>query len=198
MNLYAYVGNDPVNYTDPLGLMRQERVCERGSTDGRLENGAWVASLRCYYIWVPDASDWSFWWGGGLREPRMPRGRDPLRDGPLYHAAGSPAQTTRTTAQDWCGSKGSEGVPDGNWGDACRAHDECYSTPGSSKVGCDLTLGANIIAVCGSKLRVLPSPCIVPGVAYSLGLLISGVFPKWRPSYRDAQGQSRPERFRRR
>ena len=84
---------------------------------------------------------------------------------------------------DYCGSKGSEGVPDGIWGGACKQHDECYGTPGNSKARCDLNLGMAIIDECTRRSYGLGAAwCVDVGLVYSTGLLLLGVTPWYHPS----------------
>lgn len=79
MNMYGYVGGDPVNYTDPSGLMRQ--VCRREggysyvNTDGMHIVNA--GTLVCYY--QADASDFERLLGQLNREPRT---AGPIRSRP--------------------------------------------------------------------------------------------------------------------
>jgi len=61
MNMYAYVGNDPVNATDPLGLMRQ--VCKTTNRVTIIDEFGNVTSVSggervCQS--VPDSSDFAF------------------------------------------------------------------------------------------------------------------------------------------
>lgn len=93
--------------------------------------------------------------------------------------------------QDWCGSTGSEAVPDGNWGEACKAHDECYGTPGAIKEVCDVKLTLDMTATCSGKIFV-PALCLMPGTFYGGVLIILGWTPFWHPSrdaYDAAQGR---------
>jgi RHS repeat-associated protein len=96
---------------------------------------------------------------------------------------------------DWCGSQGFN-VPDGNWGDACRNHDDCYGRPGASKERCDAQLALEITAECSENTYFVAMPiCVVPGLFYGAGLMALGipnpVFQPARDAYNDAQrGQS--------
>jgi RHS repeat-associated protein len=57
--------------------------------------------------------------------------------------------------QDWCGSVGSEWVPEGafgvDWSDACKTHDECYAECGSSKYLCDWNLSEDMSLSCAAQ-----------------------------------------------
>jgi len=57
--------------------------------------------------------------------------------------------------KDWCGSQGSEWVPEGlgkvDWSDACKTHDECYGTPGANKYLCDFGLQQDISLDCAAQ-----------------------------------------------
>jgi|SRR6478609_9075961 len=66
-----------------------------------------------------------------------------------------PTAALPPTKQDWCGSKGTEWVPDGalgvDWSDACKTHDECYATPGANKFLCDYGLQQDISLACATQ-----------------------------------------------
>ncbi len=57
--------------------------------------------------------------------------------------------------KDWCGSNGTEWVPDGaggvDWSDACKSHDECYATPGANKNLCDFSLQEDMSLACAAQ-----------------------------------------------
>lgn len=63
--------------------------------------------------------------------------------------------TSPALLKDWCGSKGSEWVPEGmgktNYSDACKTHDECYGTPGANKYLCDFSLQEDIALDCAAQ-----------------------------------------------
>jgi hypothetical protein len=62
---------------------------------------------------------------------------------------------TSAAKKDWCGSLGSEWVPEGafgvNWSEACKTHDECYGTPGAKKFLCDYGLQQDIALACAAQ-----------------------------------------------
>jgi hypothetical protein len=72
----------------------------------------------------------------------------------------SPAPSLPPLKKDWCGSDGSEWVPDGalgvDWSDACRTHDECYATPGANKFLCDYTLQQDMSLACAAQDGGIP------------------------------------------
>jgi RHS repeat-associated protein len=92
---------------------------------------------------------------------------------------------------DWCGSTGSEWVPDGNWGNACRKHDDCYARLGASKEMCDIKLSVNMTLECtlrGSNQAM----CGIVGGIYGGGLMALGHTPFYHPSrdaFNTAQGK---------
>jgi hypothetical protein len=66
-----------------------------------------------------------------------------------------PAPPVLPPKKDWCGSNGSEAVPEGalgvDWSDACKTHDECYATPGASKLTCDYNLQQDMSLACAAQ-----------------------------------------------
>jgi hypothetical protein len=95
---------------------------------------------------------------GGI--PMTPRGPVPLGD------------------LDWCGSVGTEWVPEGDvlggstyqW--SCEQHDDCYATCGADKLTCDRSLSANMSQECLEQ----GDSCYVSAEAYYLGLQLP---PGW-------------------
>lgn len=88
-------------------------------------------------------------------------------------------------SKDWCGSKGTEWVPDGNWSEACWVHDNCYGDSGASKLKCDFQIWQDINGVC-RKRGGNGVACSGVGFGYFFGLTAGG----W-PAYNDAQRQRR-------
>ena len=107
-------------------------------------------------------------------------GKDPIRwsggQGNLFiYAAGDPVNRRDPSglqSVDWCGSTGSEWVPDRgfgvDWSDACKTHDECYSRCGASKLLCDHALGDDIALACAAQGGGIP--CFVLANAYNTGV----------------------------
>jgi len=196
MNLYAYVGNDPINGTDPTGMTSMElcggvghcRVSLIGPYGGfQAGDRVTVTGKRIRHSPPPGEEQ--------MREQQNLRERQARQqqEQPREPATGDRRDTGEDDDddQDWCGSTGSEGVPDGNWGEACAAHDECYGTPGANKEACDAKLALDITAACSGKIFI-PALCVIPGVLYGGGLMILGWTPFWHPSrdaYNAAQGQ---------
>ncbi|MEP3224590.1 MAG: RHS repeat-associated core domain-containing protein [Parasphingorhabdus sp.] len=176
-NLYAYVGNDPMNKIDPTGM--------ESCTDP--ETGDTIICVTAEpeeeetvdqpYRFVPNL----IW-----VNPRC--NRVPCDIKPEYKRPSKP----EPESNDYCGSNGSEGVPDGNWGAACKTHDECYATHGASKEKCDLALAKDIALVCSAQQPNLALVCAAVGVAYGEGLIILG-FPGGpsRNAYNNAQKEER-------
>jgi hypothetical protein len=109
-------------------------------------------------------------------------GRDRLAaDGPqngLYH------DISAKKKQDYCGSKGSEWVPDGNWSGACKRHDDCYGALGTSKLACDAALARDITIECSGK-AFIPAACASVGILYYFGVRVFGKEP-----FRSAQSNA--------
>jgi RHS repeat-associated protein len=70
--------------------------------------------------------------------------------------------------RDWCGSVGTEWVPESdplgssNFQSACRTHDDCYGQCGSDKFDCDWNLGHDMQDQCVAQ----GDPCNVAGLVY--------------------------------
>ncbi|WP_312313315.1 RHS repeat-associated core domain-containing protein, partial [Sphingobium yanoikuyae] len=190
MNLYAYVRNDPLNLLDPLG--RQScgpqsgfgPCSNQGSTGlGQLDGGLLTATFDMSDD--PPGSDYGasnldFIWGGGLTSIvaplQLPQKPQPPKTEPF------------DPAKDYCGSGGGN-VPDGNWKRSCKAHDDCYGTPGAVKEMCDIKLARDMTLECGGVTG--GQVCAIPGTLYGLGLILLGWTPFWHPSrdaYNAAQG----------
>ena len=192
MNLYAYVGNDPVNMTDPDGMIANTCTAGVNSCDRDEEAEEIVVTAR--EMERSDLGDDSRSTTIVLASPvanmgnqrnKPPVARQPSR------VRGKPK--LKPSVNDYCGSEGSEAVPDGNWGDACAVHDECYSTPGASKEACDAKLALDIAAECTENSSIIGLPvCGVIGTLYGGGLIILGLpgGPS-RKAYDDAQRKKR-------
>jgi RHS repeat-associated protein len=167
MNLYAYVGNDPVNLVDPKG----EQACggrlgpcpppqpgditvtgRRGVSGSGL--GAFLSSLAPVAI---------------VLTSRVQR-----------------REVEREDRPDFCGSEGSEAIPEGNWPEACRRHDACYGTVSASRGACDLGLARDVIRECWANSYEVTG-CIAAGVSFGIGVTIFGRDPYDR-AQRGARG----------
>lgn len=222
-NLYAYVLNDPVNLSDPLGLNSEcaiqpgTRICGFVTDDGRPasamagvshafppgtfggagQGGHWVnvggsstggAQLPDggFDVVVTAVRVWQPWFSGGWASISA---SSPLRRTSKSAVNGQQRRRREPfdAKADYCGSRGTEGIPDGMFSKACYIHDNCYSTPGRSKFACDIALVVNIPIY--SKRGIALSPFI--GIAYGIGLLIEGeISGKSLKAYRDAQGRA--------
>lgn len=179
MNLYNYVGSDPVNFVDPFGLcegglqlvwdkkkevwVRQIFVCAGGGGSGGDDDGSSGG----------DGSSWE-----GARPPRNSSPSDSFGGSRRGRLPQSRNAAIAAKTPDFCGSNGSEWVPDGNWGEACAWHDACYAAQ-SGKEYCDAMLGLLMTGVISLKESGIPSTPLKPAVTgfiFSVGLIVSGLW----------------------
>ena len=152
-NPYSYAMGNPVRYVDPLGL------------------AAWPASLDPSGFGPPMLRpnepirpvDWTRPTPFMLRRPKNPCPEPVPPPPPLLPA-------------DWCGSTGTEWVPDSTWGQSCKIHDACYGTQGSSKFQCDFNLGIGVALLCAGNGKSFRE-CAGIGGTYFWGVTIFGIGP---------------------
>ena len=196
INLYAYVGNDPVNWTDPLGLsglcagVGGEDIVVCG-TRPKPQNGPTLGVGALGGIGSAGSGGES---GGGEGEDIVVVGKRPPKPPksppPPFIPAGAPAAAENPeNQQDFCGSASSPGVPDQigevDLRGACAAHDNCYGSPGTRKIGCDVRLGRDVFMAC-MEATVLVPYCVLMGEAYYSGVLYLG-----GDAYRDAKRRAK-------
>jgi RHS repeat-associated protein len=214
MNLYAYVGGDPVNFSDPSGLYavgvrptphrdplapivvtggrRVRPDCSSTLNDVCIDNLGGLIDLlqaRGNSLNFNRQRDGAIVVRGVRKKKRLTR--TSLRIKPRARLSVGERQigffgvvTNKPRPADWCGSVGSERTPDGNWGEACAAHDKCYASSGATKEACDVKLARDITVLCSAR-GTHPGICATIGTAYGEGLMILGWTPFWHPS-RDA------------
>ncbi len=222
MNMYAYVGGDPVNSTDPSGLkQRKVRAMSTTCTGSRIAGscgaGGGIAGglsgsstagpggqASGHYEYVKGTSPAGETSGNGIvivadrvwvADPapinlfHQTAGpvRDPLNDGPLYHAPNRPPPPPAPRKPDYCGSAGTGFVPDSVGGTGisgpCASHDACYAST-SDQQSCDEQLMYDIWDECNRQSDTVG--CAVAGVFYYQALRLFG-----RRAYDDAQRRRR-------
>ncbi len=179
MNWYNYVGSDPINKSDPTGLCgtRTWYIDENG--DGKFSEGETVTLIE------NTGCRGSGGGGGGapFSNRNLPN-TGPSRNPGFGGGGGSrdSSQNTENNVRDFCGSNGTEFIPDGDWAAACAIHDSCYATLGVSKEQCDVALINNIILVISAQNILKPdfgatlSRGVAVGLIYGTGLVLTG-FP---------------------
>ena len=192
MNLYAYVGGDPVNRRDPSGLECIENntgpvitVC--GDRLGPPTNVATLSTgdvgsgdTNCPMLSTPTLLCAGAGGGGVIQSPPpegqaiVVRGERPRRRS-TYGGSGfmraeptGPLDYPRrqpSRVQDWCGGGGQTWPPEGNWADACRRHDICYASS-TDRFVCDLRLRSEIAIRCYRGVGHRSTICGVIASAY--------------------------------
>jgi RHS repeat-associated protein len=181
MNLQAYVRNDPVNFTDPLGLQEED-------LPGPVVTGDRCSQVACIdlttLVWVMDGGTASCNLLGCDFNPEIVvTGR---RNSRRTNAAVLPIALALVGVrnilgdpdafEDACGSTGTERVPDSvggvNLSGACRRHDRCYSF-GPSKADCDKQLFTDVRRAC-RLTGAGPIQCNALGSAYYFGVTVLG------------------------
>jgi len=205
MNMYRYVGNDPVNGVDPTGL-----GCENVSTEmkfavstvsgcpfdivviGQLDTHEIVVTGdRCRVMMcISDVSGFQRANEGQNIGGQVSGGDIGGGNSPQSNQT-PPKQPPFDPNQHYCGSGGAN-VPDGNWKEACAAHDVCYSTPGVVKERCDAQLAIDMTEICNARAGSNPL-CSVFGSVYGLGLMLFGIpnplYQPARDAFNNAQGR---------
>ncbi|GAA4644470.1 hypothetical protein GCM10023115_24300 [Pontixanthobacter gangjinensis] len=162
MNIYAYVGNDPVNMVDPTGMAglggagctKQTGFWEWHYSNGDIEK-------------IPGSEFVEYSAGCGVDDAAGLAG---LGGDGLGRGGGGDANP-----KDYCGSKGSEWVPDGAWAEACRKHDECYTRSDKSKEACDAKLAGDLWNECQKNVEFpLSVYCGMLGPVFATGLILMG------------------------
>lgn len=153
-NLYSYVTNDPVNLTDPLGLMTMAE-CLKIQRDGLASCGLRRPPLESAAT-LP---------GGGT-----PTGSGGKPKSPPKPTPPKPKPKPYNPNVNFCGGEGGMPLPN-NFGvsinDLCYNHDECYGASGISQGQCDRIFALAIIDRVGfANLRMIP-----PSVSFLLGSL---------------------------
>lgn len=177
MNWYNYVGGDPVNFVDPFGLAKKpgERDAHVKPKNGFAPGGGADSNSNGDQEIVVTGTrnnnriDCVVCQELGRRNPLDGLKAEPTRE----PGGGVASKEQKPDPNDWCGSTGSEFTPDGNWGEACRKHDACYSRPDANKESCDAKLTKDIIAECMRNSNEV-SGCVGAGLIYGGGLMVLG------------------------
>jgi RHS repeat-associated protein len=174
-NLYAYVGGDPVNLVDPLGLGNCPvlGVSGGGCPTQPPPPPASGGDITVWGVRNPTPPPRVIVGNGGnggsisgtpivvtgtRRPPQLTPGNPaPNRSGCLIqgNCLGLPVPQPKikppyNRRKNYCGGEGGVAVPKGNWNQACYNHDMCYGTIGAIKATCDFSLMLDIYGECKS------------------------------------------------
>jgi len=158
MNLYAYVGGDPVNNTNPSGLRNQaiedrKNVVQDGHdelvvTGRRNEAGQSQVSFDmenkiqdALNALAAQARDYLERFQEIVVTANKPRPAKPKRAAPAREPA----------TVDYCGSGSTGGLTPEAFSQACRVHDNCYSTLGNTQGQCDTQFKNHMLNTCQSR-----------------------------------------------
>lgn len=187
MNMYAYVGNDPVNFSDPFGLADIVVTCGRACQDRihALEN--FLAEKEGVRLTNPqDLMEPS--WGGELEctgletnsanciatvTAQRPAPR-PFPPPPIWLAKAVPPLSVSVAARDYC--TGVTDTPLGiDIGGACRKHDDCWGAK-KNKFACDARFFRDVFNECLGQAGFRSAQfCGMLATTYTLGVSTLGI-----------------------
>ncbi len=149
LNLYNYVGGDPVNFADPLGLAKDSYHYKHdgGATAPAEGDQIFVNHPLGGVTGNSAALTNSYAATGGKLAGEG--GGSPQKEDPKP----APKPKLKYDARvNFCGGKGGPSVPNQAGGasinQACFVHDVCYSSSGTPKASCDAQLRRDIIQQC--------------------------------------------------
>lgn len=182
MNWYAYVDNDPVNMRDPTGLGKAFSdtgcsfpTCVPIDVVGHRDCNACVTAVPTHLEMVWRDIMASLEEFVASNNEIVVTGTKPKQQVVAPAKPQKPPMMPEPNRPDWCGSNGSEWVPDGSWGEACRKHDICYGAKGSSKESCDMQLNQDIQLECVKQHKpAMAFVCSFAGPVYGWGLILLG------------------------
>jgi RHS repeat-associated protein len=195
MNMYRYVGNDPVNGVDPTGL------AEEIVANGWICNGAWVGGGDS---WTCVDGDFNFgrdrnegWQsdpcrglGGRSRAACRDDFSDKKPDDEIVVIGTKPAKQPLdryVPTFNYCGSEGGSRYPNGNWNQACYNHDVCYAEKRGSRLSCDNAFYNDIVYYCTRPSGGDPEradSCAMIARSYWLAVRTCGGVPYYGKNYR--------------
>jgi RHS repeat-associated protein len=172
MNMYAYVGGDPVNATDPFGLCQIDyKITLQRDVYSDGHKGPWYPWETDFRATGCESNLYGKGYAANENEIVVEGGKTVRMNNMIMALA-------MKSKKDWCGNAKHPEVPDaiGNVdiSSACKEHDSCYSNNSNEdRFSCDKKFGFDVSTICYAKGYNMKS-CIGLGSIYFWGVRLGG------------------------